>query len=79
MSQIEEELCEDSQIMKIKSVQLGVILVADDSQINLEALKMNLAEIGITDNLIFCNDGKTAIENAKCIIQRIINDDASVK
>ena len=44
--------------------RIGRIVVADDSKINLELIKLNLAEVGVTENVIYCSDGDIAIKNA---------------
>ena len=44
--------------------KIGKIIVADDSKLNLELMKLNLAEVGVTDNVTYCSDGKQAIEIA---------------
>jgi CheY-like chemotaxis protein len=37
---------------------IGRIIVADDSKLNLELIKLNLAEVGVTENVTYCSDGK---------------------
>lgn len=43
---------------------LGNIIVADDQMINLAALKLNFAQIGINTNVEYCHDGAFALEKA---------------
>ena len=38
--------------------KIGKIIVADDSKLNLELIKLNLAEVGVTENVTYCSDGK---------------------
>ena len=44
--------------------QIGRIIVADDAYINLELIKLNLAEVGVKENVTYCSDGSIAIEAA---------------
>jgi hypothetical protein len=37
--------------------KLGSIIVADDQKINCEAMKSNLADLGITNEVNYCHDG----------------------
>ena len=50
------------------------IIIADDQKINLEAIRMNLESIGITENLCFCSDGQAAIEIALSLLNNAINE-----
>ena len=43
---------------------IGTILVADDQKINLELIKLNLLEVGITENVTYCSDGNIAVDVA---------------
>lgn len=43
---------------------IGCILVADDQKINLELIKLNLSEVGITENVTYCSDGNIAVDVA---------------
>ena len=35
--------------------------MADDQKINLELVKLNLSEVGITENVTYCSDGNIAV------------------
>ena len=50
--------------LKQRYKNFGPIIIADDERINIEAIKMNLAELGITKNVLFCCDGNEAIDTA---------------
>ena len=43
---------------------IGPIVVADDQKINLELIKLNLLEVGITENVTYCSDGNIAVDVA---------------
>jgi len=44
--------------------------VADDQKINLELVKLNLSEVGITENVTYCSDGNIAVDVAMGLFQK---------
>lgn len=70
---------EESVDYKFIDVLTGHIIVADDSQMNLEAIKLNLAAINITENLLFCSDGRIALDRAKLLIKRALKAEIKMK
>jgi len=37
---------------------MGRIIVADDSKLNIELIRLNLKDLGVIDNVTYCSDGK---------------------
>ena len=58
----------------INQEEIGSIIVADDQMINLEALKMTFAQIGISTNVKYCHDGAFALETALKMAKDAINN-----
>lgn len=54
--------------LKQRYYNFGPIIIADDQRMNIEAIKMNLAELGVTKDIICCCDGNEAIDTAKALI-----------
>jgi CheY-like chemotaxis protein len=48
--------------------------VADDAYINLELIKINLAEVGVNENVTYCSDGSIAIAAALDFLRAGLNE-----
>ena len=59
------------------SVHMGLILVADDQQLCLDALFLNLTEVGLEDHSEFFTDGQQIIDRVQKIIDDAMHDDSS--
>ena len=63
-SSIDLDATMNDMITDVAFSRIGRIIVADDLKINLELIKLNLAEVGVTENITYCSDGEIAIKTA---------------
>ena len=47
----------------------GRIIVAEDQKINLDALQMNIKDVGIDSKCLYCNDGQKTLKVALEILE----------
>ena len=75
-----EETIEWMETESIKSVEpplkklklTGTVIVADDSEVNLEAIRYNLEKIGVSQGVKFCFDGKEAVDEAMAVLNHAL-------
>jgi len=53
LDEIEQLIQETNSILN----KIGPIIVADDSKLNLELIRLNLNELGVIDDVTYCSDG----------------------
>jgi PleD family two-component response regulator len=57
----------------------GKILIADDQQLNIAALKINMAEIGLLESSFFFIDGQQVIDYVEAELDGLLWDDSQTQ